>query len=177
MQSISCTAAGRAKSFVAKNKWNILGLGMIAAFYFASKAFEPTQDELALRAAERIAQEQQERLERDREWTGEYTPSASRRDSHFDYFYWTRFHDSDGIKQVQIADMDGNVIWEQTIDESAEDDDWGRDRNGHVQEVRLHVPRMPDGDYELTVIDVNTNSFTKRVHFEDKQVGVAGSSQ
>lgn len=177
MQASSGPLTSRTKAFAVKNKRYLFGLGAIAFFYFAGKAFEPTEEELAARNEDRIAQEQLQRLERDMERTGEYIPSASRRDSHFDYFYWTRFRDGDGIRQVQIADTDDNVVWEQTIHENAEEDDWGRDLNGHVQEVRLHVPRMQNGDYELPVIDVNSNSFTKTVHFEDKQVGASAGEE
>ena len=153
---------------IKKDKWALIGLGLLAATIAVEKAYEKTPEERRKRIEQRWGQEKLEFD--DMEQTGEYFKILSKHDSHFDIFYSTKFADWDGIQKVQISDMDDKLIWEQSREEfkPSISNMWEKNRNGDYLWIWITVPRMQDGTYKITVFDKKGNSFNKEVYFRDK---------
>lgn len=113
----------------------------------------------------------QMRLQWDIKWTGPsgHVHVEREEDGSWKRYFHTRFTDEDGIHKVQIQDLDGKLIWGQSLDEyEPVGNMWSKNQAGHFTNVWLSVPKMEDGTYLIIVFDQNGNSFSKEVLFEDK---------
>ena len=132
------------------------------------KLWEPTPEELRKIHEEKLAQR---RLEWDIEQTGPFpiTFVKPEEDGTWGRYYSTRIVAHNGIDRVEIKNLEGELVWEQSMDDfDPGDSNMNMKRDGHFWDVHVHVPKMPDGTYSIVVFDKNGNSFTKESYFGEK---------
>ena len=158
-------------TFRLKHLWTLVCMTAGVALYFSEAFFEETKDLSPKELEERRAEQRYRRMgkkwqKEDIKATGRYLKMATPRGSHLDRYYSVRFQDYDGLERVQISDMDGEVVWKRSMDNFVPGPDeniWRKTRKGDYWCVYFRLPNMPNGTYELTVLDKRGNSFKKKV--------------